>query len=344
MSTTTPHVSSRRNGTGAAPARPPISTHLQLVSPKQAREILQAEAYVGQRPLRPYQVRYLQGLIERGHLRAGTSIAFAVLAGQRHLINGQHTLTALGQTSGAPIWLQLEEIRVATLEEVGVLYESYDRNLARSWADLYHADAALQQYELAPKHLSALGAACTPLAIGFQVVDRQFHAHSWAVVLKDAQIRFALMAAWQDEMRNFSASCQGPGSVRRLLTRGSVLSVALVTYRFQPEAAQQFWPSLARDSGLTEGEPAHSLLRWLRDTPTRRLETAAYQRVVAAAWNAAFQGRQLFKLSGRQPAQPILIAGTPHDGTVCKRYLTDAGQVLQSPVEEEARIAVVEEG
>lgn len=320
---------------GTAPPRPKLSTHLQLVSPKQARTILDTETYPQQRPLRPYHVQYLQGLIERGSFRQGTSISFAVVEGQRYLINGQHTLAALGQTTGVPLWLQEEEIRVETLEEAGMLYESYDRNLARSWADLYRADQGLRQHELAPKHLRLLGNCSSLLAIGFQQTTR-WHGRPWLAILKDASVRFALMADWRDEMANWANGCACPRGVRHLLERSAVLSVALVTYRFQPEAAHLFWPKLASDSGLETGMPAHALLRFLRETTTRKIPPEVYTRTVAAAWNAGFERRELRALHARPGAQPILLHGTPHDGKTHKRYLTDAGQVLHipQPVEE----------
>lgn len=331
MVSTTQALTTHRNGT--APPRPKISTHLLLVAPKQAREILATEGYPQQRPLRPHHVAYVRGLIERGAFRLGTTIAFARLGEQRYLINGQHTLTALGQTTGGPLWLQIEETRVETLEVVGELYESYDRNLARSWTDLYRADQRLQHYDLVPKHLNLLGSAMRHLATGF-VQHVGFAKSPTALqigLLKDARVRFALMAEWSSEMQNFVTGCQGPGAVRKLLTRAAVLSVALVTYRFQPEAAHLFWPSIARDSGLSESQPAHSLLRFLRDTPTRKYEPATYSRMVAACWNAAFDDRPMHRLVGRSATQPLLLLGTPHDGHVTKRYLDEAGRALAMP-------------
>lgn len=332
MAPTTQPLTTRRDG--VVSTRPKISTHLQLISPKQARAILETETYPQQRPLRPYHIAYLQGLIERGSFRPGTLISFGVIDGTRYLVNGQHTLAALGQTTGGPLWLQEEEIRVETLEEVGMLYESYDRNLARSWADLYNADLQLQQYELIPKHLRLLGNCMSFLAVGFQQTTR-FDGRPWLAILKDTSVRFRLMAAWKDEMHNFANGCKGPRSVRSCLERAAVLSVILVTYRYQPEAAHLFWPKVASDSGLEKGMPGHTLLRFLRETTTRRIDPALYCRSVAATWNAAFERRELRSIHACTPGQPMLIQGTPHDGNTHKRYLTDAGKVVQMPIDVE---------
>jgi hypothetical protein len=327
---------------GSNPPRPPISTHLELVNPTQARDILDKEAYPHQRPQRPYQVQFLRQLMEctcngrpvHSHFRAGTLISFARVGkypqAPRYLINGQHTLAALGETTGGPLWLQVEEIVVPDLQTAGVLYETYDRNLARSWNDLYRADVSLQQYALVPKHLAKLGGAIRFLANGFQQA-MHMQWRSWETLLKNTHIRFALMADWHQEMHHVVQGQSGPGSVRTMLQRAAVLSVALVTYRFQPEAAQRFWPAIAADSGLVAGQPTHTLLRFLRETPTRRLEPALYTRHVASAWNAFVQERPLKKLQPGPASQPLLLLGTPHDGTETKRYLTDEGTVVRQP-------------
>ncbi len=316
------------------PPRPSITTHLLLVSPKQARDMLSQDAYPQQRPLRPHQVRFLRHLIEHGHFREGTIISFAKCGkapgAPRYLINGQHTLAALGETTGGPLWLQEEEILVPDLRAAGLLYETYDRNLARSWTDLYQADARLQEYDLAAKHLARLGSVTPYLVTGF-AQQFYFTGEDRLALLKDTQIRFALMAAWKDEMLNFLRGCHGPVSIRNVLQRAAVLSVALVTYRYQPEAAHLFWPRMAADSGLTNGQPAHTLLRFLRETPTRRLDSASYTRHVAAAWNAAFDRRALERIQPRPAARPLLLMGTPHDGHQHYSYLAAEGAVLTQP-------------
>jgi hypothetical protein len=309
---------------------PKISTHLLLVSAKQARQKIQETAYARQRPLRRYKVEELRFLIERRELRQGTLISFAELNGDTFCVNGQHTLTALGETTGQPYWLQYETHRCTTMEEVDALYQSYDRGLARSWTDLYKSDSRLASYEIPTTHLAKLGAVTPILARGFEQEFR-FSGRPWVPLLKNAYLRFALMQDWTNEMQNFSNGCQGPGSIRKLLLRAAVLSVALVTYRYQPDTAHRFWPLLARDSGLVEGEPAHSLLRYLRETSTRVVDPFSYQRAVASAWNAFVDGRKMNKVQPRASKDPILIAGTPHDGRAHYCYLGTDGTIYHDP-------------
>lgn len=335
--------------TNRKPRRQPhplgFHTYPVLVSPKKAREDRAASEYPFQRPLRPYQVAYLRVLIEQGQadlqakrypirgLRPGTTVTFAVFRdhNQRYCINGRHTLTALGETTGQAYPLQYEEYQVDTEEEVSCLYQSYDRNLARSWKDLYRADVYLQQQEFPPYVLEKLGGVTQLLATGFQA-QSGFSGRTWAPLLKNPYIRFALMYDWLQELENFRAGLAGTTtSTRKLLYRSSVLAIAVVSYRFQSEKAHRFWPRLARDSGLTEGEPEWALLRYLRETPTRSVHPATYQRTVAAAWNLYFNRRPVTKLQPRLITQPILLLGTPHDGTTHYSYLDKNGGVCREP-------------
>ena len=58
------------------------------------------------------------------------------MEGERFLVNGQHTLTALVQ-EGLASWLTVVEIDVPTLAGIGRRYEAFDRNMTRSLDDIY---------------------------------------------------------------------------------------------------------------------------------------------------------------------------------------------------------------
>jgi hypothetical protein len=311
----------------------PFRTYARRVSPRQAREELDAAAYPFQRPLRPYQVAYLRTLIEQHQLRAGTTITFAVFrqTKQRYCLNGRHTLTALAETTGDAYPLQFEEYLVDSEEEVSRLYQSFDRNLARSWKDLYRADVRLYREDLPPSVLNKLGGVTQLLASGFKH-NFILTGGAWQPILRNATVRFTLMYDWLPLMREFQSGLSGAtAGVRKLLYRSSVLAIALITYRFQSARAHAFWPRLARDSGLSEGEPEWALLRYLREHGTRAIEPAVYQRKVAAAWNLYYNRRPVRDLQARAAKDPILILGTPHDGTAHYGYLAPDGTVYTQP-------------
>ena len=69
--------------------------------PDKAQTLLDL-CYQGQRPLRQHHVRFLRHLMRTGHWRQGAEIHCARVEGERFLVNGQHTLTALVQEGLAP--------------------------------------------------------------------------------------------------------------------------------------------------------------------------------------------------------------------------------------------------
>ena len=170
------------------------------------------------------------------------------------LINGRHTLTALGDTTGGPIWLQEEEIVVENLKDgtpdwqrIGALYASYDRNLARSLNEIYQTDPRFQQSDLTATQRNKLGGAMVFLATGFQQTFR-FSAPAWMGLLKNAHIRLAMMDTWKEEMLAFVQGTQHPTigrpKTRGLLRNAAVLSIALATYRYQPKQHSASGPPL----------------------------------------------------------------------------------------------------
>jgi hypothetical protein len=307
------------------PSRPRMNSALTLVTPDKAQALL-TTAYQGQRPLRPHHVRFLRHLLRTGHWRQGAEIHCARIGRERFLINGQHTLTALVQEQLAA-WLTVVEIDVPTLAAIGRLYESFDRNLTRSLDDIYQSDPAMRQYAWTGKQLKAMSGAVAVLATGY-AKDALFT--DILLTLRDPFVRAELIRDWSGEATQAFGAMQG--QLRRHLLRSGVFSVLLATYRYARPQAAQFWPAVCQDSGLTEGMPARALVHFLLTTPSRLLGVPEYARHVASAWNAFYEQRVLRTLVPRAGANPIRIAGTPHDGSTTWQYLDPAGRVQPTPV------------
>src|SRR6266513_6525891 len=73
--------------------------------------------------------------------------------------------------------------------------------------------------------------------------------------------------------------------------------------------------------------PARALVHFLLTTPSRMMGAPDYARHVASAWNAFYEQHALRTIVPRAGANPIRIAGTPHDGTTTWQYLDRAGLV-----------------
>ena len=314
------------------PKRPNITWKMLLTNPASARDLIKKHRFPGQRKIRLWQVEFIKNLLRAKHFMQGTTITFAQYGNHKFLINGNHTLIALGEMPKGAVWLTFQTIVVEDYAEVGELYRKFDRALVRSWRDLYQADPALRHDNLAEKHLNLLGPTTVHLANGFkQHVGFGTRMQHYNVV-KDDQVRFRLMASFTPEMAEYVGSVHGDKHNKHLVEKGPVLSVMLVTYRHCLHQAKQFWPRVVADNGLKVAEPEHTLLNWLRNNPLKGMDTALYARYVAGAWNNAYTGKSVRTLNPRAASEPICILGTPYTGDDVRGYVTTGGQIVKEPV------------
>src|SRR6185503_8235728 len=176
------------------PSRPRMNSTLTLITPDKAQALLET-CYQGQRPLRQHHVRFLRHLMRTGHWRQGAEIHCARVEGERFLVNGQHTLTALVQ-EGLAAWLTVVEIDVPTLAGIGRLYEAFDRNMTRSLDDIYQSDPEIGRYGWTTKQLKAMSGAVALLATGF-AQDAPFA--DIVLTLRDPFVRAELLRDWSRE-------------------------------------------------------------------------------------------------------------------------------------------------
>ena len=105
--------------------------------------------------------------------------------------------------------------------------------------------------------------------------------------------------------------------VRRAFQRESVIAVFLQTQRYQPEMTGKLLRALAANDGLAKYSPAWQFVNRIVPEKVGRMDQASlavHARLVAAIWNAHFDGRNLIHLVPRDPKLPILIEGTPWKG------------------------------
>ena len=205
------------------PSRPRMNSTLTLITPDKAQALLET-CYQGQRPLRQHHVRFLRHLMRTGHWRQGAEIHCARVEGERFLVNGQHTLTALMQ-EGLASWLTVVEIDVPTLAGIGRLYEAFDRNMTRSLDDIYQSDPEIGRYGWTTKQLKAMSGAVALLATGF-AQDAPFA--DIVLTLRDPFVRkgLQLLVDGAEPMR-----------------LREVLEVELGTYEHHMKSAAKIWES-----------------------------------------------------------------------------------------------------
>lgn len=308
-----------------------ITQKFEMVSPSQARRMLDDAPYVFQRKIdQTYVQEYLRAM-RRGEFRPGTEATFAQYAGKLHAMNCQHTLTALSMHD-KPLLLSIVTYKCHTAILMHGLYLTFDRNRLRSLTQLYAAYDFPNTSGLNNEQTKHLGAAIGLVISGFapqgtkrSVLGPYFHS---------GHIRIACMQAWLDEALAFFETIKGaPKTISSLLRRGPIMAIALVTFRYTGADASEFWKAVAWDDNLAFDDPRKALHKWIREHMLKEYEPHQYAKFVAVAWNAAWEERHLQRLNvtPQQTTQPIRIAGTPFDGLSYWTYIAENGEPLQEP-------------
>lgn len=315
------------------------TTEIIEMSPSAASHILQTARYEDQRSIDWGWVRQYALAMEQERFRPCSLISYALHAGQRILVNGQHTLEAI-VLSDETYPVREEVFPVDTPEDIALLYGTFDQHRRRSNSQIYRAYRLDEQANLGKTHIVWIGASMPMVMSGFTPWPTQ--ARGFGVFMRDQWIKAQCITSWANEARiYFEVIHNCPSEISQPLRRAAVLAVALVTLRHTGTDAEDFWMQVAMGSGLTRGDARLTLHHFLREKSAKEYDAHIYARFVASAWNAAYDKRSLKKLVVQETSgdKPIRIAGTPHDGMRVMRYLTQDGKVLEQPEEYQTGMA-----
>ena len=288
------------------------SSELEKVTPKMAREWLRQNIFERQRNMRPHHRDNLVKEIQAERFIQGTQIHFVRCDGERFLVNGQHTLSAI-EKSVIPVTLSILISDADTMEEVAELYSRHDNHLSRSILDAIRARDLHSQIGMSLDHARRVAGAVRFISSGFRRSDTNISREDVLAEIRD----------WEEEGSAFFDAIKKGHMAQSLITKAPILSMALVTLRHQEVAARKFWIQVARDDGLHRGDPRKALHEFINMTRVRHgafvrgtsVVTQAYTaRAVAAAWNAFFSKKSLTRIHVYDPDREILIKGTPYKG------------------------------
>lgn len=317
-----------------------VTSSFQHIDPILAQQWLAHHNFARQRRVRPHHVAALAQAMRQGTFREGTPISFAVVQGERYLINGQHTLHAIVR-SGRALWLTIEEHHCKDSFEVAALYKTFDTQLRRTGSDLFAASDFAGTHDLSTNMVDALSGAISIIIGGF-VSGTRGKDHPCNLFISNPHNKEAAMAMWAEPARAYfqTFSQDTPGFVKWQAHRAMVAAVGIVTFRYQPVAAKEFWERIARREMLTSSMPEYRLINYLAPPQESGMRMGfLYSRGVAAAWNAAFRGKTLNRgIVPRRLDLPMLIAGTPFDGQRTLMYFRAnpdglGGQLSWTPIE-----------
>ncbi|MBF0097145.1 MAG: hypothetical protein HQM04_10765 [Magnetococcales bacterium] len=281
------------------------------VTPEVAGDWLQHNIFSRQRSMRPRHRDALVQEINAGRFIQGTQIHFVRYRNEQLLVNGQHTLSAI-EKAGVPTTLTVLISVAETMDEVAELYSRHDNHLSRSVMDSIKARDLHNQIGMSLKQATNVAAALRFIQGGFRRADSRCQED----VLTEVK-------TWEEEGNAFFETILGGGKDALLLTKAPILSVALVTFRYQEKKAREFWRQVALNDGLRSNDPRKILHEFVDLTRTNRgpfirgnkTVTPAYvARAVAVAWNAFCAGNSITRINVVDPDREIVIKGTPHKG------------------------------
>ena len=113
------------------------SRSMRDIGPVMAQELLKCNTFPGQRRLRPWWVEAMVKMHNAGELRR-CDIGMAHMNGDKILVNGQHTLTAIVQSKDA-FPCVVVDYDCHDDQDLWKLYGSFDTHLKRSQGDILHA-------------------------------------------------------------------------------------------------------------------------------------------------------------------------------------------------------------
>lgn len=280
------------------------------LSASQMNVVLRECHFEHQRRVIKDQVSVLADIMSRGQWRPKDQIDFAALGDRLILVNGYHRANAQVATGKTIEW-SIVIHKCQTEDDVRTLYYTYDtNNQARGARQILNGVGFAEENGLTKDFANALFNAVPVIASGFRVGR---HARD-LLTSRVMDRRLDLASEYVDATQLLQKVINdAPAPVKRKMRNAGTFAVALVTAKYQPEKAIEFWGGAAANDGLRRGDPRQTLVN---DMLSRSMNSGSQSQSVVAptlAWNAFYAGREL-RIIKVYDAARIVIAGTPFDG------------------------------
>jgi hypothetical protein len=270
-----------------------LTPRTEFVTPELAEQWLDSQ-FGGQRNMREHHVFLLAGEMERGTFVPHNSITFAVVDGERYLIDGQHRLKAV-YLYGKPVSMPILEIPANDLDEVKQLYGNIDQGLKRSATDAIRAMGLSDQFGLPERRVQRMSGALRAIATRFTDTTAgasRGDARRQRALTRSNAVNTTLLRAWEKEIHRYYEIVEGgEPSIVAMFERAAVLGCALLTIRYAPEDAIEFWGGSARDDGLSAHDPRKRFINWLREE--KKPKSGQIARAFSVAWRSYLKGNEL---------------------------------------------------
>lgn len=297
------------------------SLRVELLSPEKAAEYL-TYIYTHQRPRRHHHVMFLANEMKCGRFMQTAEVHLMFKNGEPVLINGQHTCAAIVEY-GKPVLVTIRKTIVKDTGQIALAYAfGHDTGLRRTFSDAVGAYNLPETIGLARGQVDAIATAIRHIMSGFDK-DRSGNGQPRRVSPADV-VEYVYEWAGEAKML-FGAVQYQDKNISRLLQKRGALSVAMITMRYQPEKALDFWTAVAAPDGLAWTDARMMARRKLEEskskTGTTGITPARLSRQLARCWNAYFRGDQLGQVKVSDGLAPMVLLGTPFNGKQPSDYL-----------------------
>lgn len=284
------------------------------LSPLEMNRVLQNCGYEHQRNVTERHVMVLADLMKRGRWQPKSQIDFAVLDGRYILINGYHRAYAQVR-SGKTISWSIALHPAKTEADLRSLYYAFDTNIrARGSRDILKAAEFVGVTGVPAEMADALYRAVPFIASKFATSPKD---KNW-LVEKQVDRRIEIASEYAKAAQRFAAAIDGMASSRKAKFKGgAVTAVAVITFRYQSEAAWEFWSGVANMDGLKRGDARLALASDFMSRKVVANRSDAFAPAIIA-WNAFFNERELRIIKVMDSFLPV-IDGTPFDGKLLKK-------------------------
>lgn len=284
------------------------------LSPQDAAVLVRHLNFPKQRGVKASRVEAKLADMRAGDWEKDHAITFVVLPGGAiYLVDGQHRLTAISLWH-TTVPLMINVVSKPDLKSAQKYYSTFDgQSAVRTTRELLDAVDLPSEVGLTKSMAKAVYDAAQLLASNLEPMNGSANVASHHGLFR-MNNRIEVVQKWASEAREFEQILKAAHfSIRKMLMGTGVLAVALVTLRYQPATARQFWRGIAENDGLRKADPRST---FLADLMTRNMAVGSVRQRVqqpAVAWNAFYQGREL-KIIKCIPDAAIVVAGTPFDG------------------------------
>lgn len=289
-----------------------INTNFIKITPELAKEYI-GLIYEHQRPVNQSHVDYLADAMQKKLFDPTSNIAFAVLNGNKVLIDGQHTLRAI-MKSGMPQRLMVSDYFVGQENDIARLYSHFNIGKTRTLYDSIRAYGVSERLGLKSTKINQVAAAIRYMKAGFpRYKSNERYQHEEMI---------ELVSKWQEEAHIIYNTIDGSEfTIKRKFCSAPSLAVLLVIVRYSPKKGVDF-VHLVNDDGLKRGDPRKAILNYMRQisqhtgTGLRPQSAGDIARAVAKCWGKYHDDLKLnsVRLSSLDSAKNIVIRGTPYTG------------------------------